>query len=61
MEHVDLFGNLLWTAAVWSVLAGSLTDWVSSKISSKRQIMTSKVIVICSLMLGSGFISSPVL
>ena len=56
MEHVDLFGNVLWTAAVWSVLAGSLTDWISSKISSNRQVITSKVIVICSLMLGNSFI-----
>ena len=52
MPHVNMFGNFLWTAAIWSISTGLLTDCISSMMSDQRPIMKSKVIVICSIMIG---------
>ena len=53
MELVDFFGNLLWTAAVWSIVSGLITDWLSSKIS--KPALEAKVIVILGTMFFDNF------
>ena len=52
MPQVNMFGNFLWTAAIWSISTGLLTDCISSLMSNERPIMKSKVIVVCSIMIG---------
>ena len=53
MELVDFFGNLLWTAAVWSILSGLVTDWLSSRIN--KPSLEAKVIVTLGTMFFDNF------
>ena len=42
-ELVDLFGGLLWTGAIYSVVAGLITDFISLRM--KSPIMEGKVVI----------------
>ena len=46
---VDLFGGLLWTGAIYSVVSGLLTDFISSRM--KRPAMEAKVVIVCFLII----------